>query len=256
MRCGEVPEAYSQAGVREQRSRWKESPSGTTNREPKNGLEFDAAQYDEIDRYCRQRGIIWFASSWDLESQRFLRRYDQPYKKVPSAMLTVLPLVEEIVQERRHTFISTGMSTVEEIDVAVGIFRSHDCPFEVMHCHSTYPMANEDGNLRMIQTLRDRYNGKVGYSGHERGLQISLAAVALGATSIERHITLDVAMYGSDQAASLEPPGLTRIVRDIRITEVAMGDGVKRLGPAETAIKQKLRCPYWYQAMLQQSVQS
>ena len=230
----------------------RDSPFGTTNREQKNGLEFGAEQYDEIDRYCRQRGIAWFASAWDLESQRFLRRYNLRYNKVASAMLTVRPLVEEIASERRYTFVSTGMSTLADIDNVVEIFRSHDCPFELMHSHSTYPMANEDANLRMIETLSQRYACKVGYSGHERGLQISLAAVALGATSIERHITLDVAMYGSDQAASLEPPGLVRLVRDIRVIELAMGDGVKHLGPAESAIKAKLSRPYWYQVIPQE----
>ena len=161
-------------------------------------------------------------------------------------MLTIEPLLHEIAKEQKHTFISTGMSTLEEVDKAVEIFRKHDCPFELMHCCSSYPMKNEDANLSMINTLKMRYGCDVGYSGHETGLSISVAAVAMGATSIERHITLDRAMYGSDQSASIEIVGLKRLVRDIRDVETAMGDGIKSMNEVEISCREKLAKPYWY----------
>jgi len=219
----------------------RESPWGTTVREQKEGLEFGQEEYDQIDEYCREKGIDWFASAWDIDSQYFLRQYNLRYNKIASAMLTHEDLLNLVAEEGKYTFISTGMSTIEEIDRAVDIFRRKECPFELMHCNSSYPMPDEDANLKMIETLRERYNCKVGYSGHEVGLQISLAAVAMGATSIERHITLDRAMYGSDQAASLEPQGLMKLVRDIRIIERGMGDGVKRITAKEDQIRMKLR---------------
>ncbi len=223
----------------------RESPFGTTNREQKNGLEFGKEEYDEIDRYCKIKDIDWYASAWDIKSQKFLRQYALKYNKVASAMLTVEPLLNEIASEGKHTFISTGMSTLEEIDRAVEIFKKHNCPFELMHCNSSYPMDNKDANLSMIKVLKDRYGCAVGYSGHERGLSISLAAVAMGATSIERHITLNRAMYGSDQSASIEIIGLNRLVRDIRDIEDAFGDGVKRMTDVEKKCRVKLANPYW-----------
>jgi N-acetylneuraminate synthase len=162
-------------------------------------------------------------------------------------MLTIEPLLRKVAEEGRYTFISTGMSTIEEIDNAVDIFKEYNCPFELMHCNSSYPMRDDEANLKMISTLRKRYMCNVGYSGHERGLSISLAAVALGATSIERHITIDRTMYGSDQAASLGLPGLRRIVRDIRVVEQAMGDGKKRIYESEITSRKKLSNPYWVQ---------
>ena len=224
----------------------RESPFGTTNREQKNGLEFGKEEYDEIDNYCNELGIEWFASAWDIESQKFLRQYDLKYNKVASAMLTIDSLLEEIASEGKYTFISTGMSNLDEIDNAVNIFKKHNCPFELMHCNSSYPMKDEDANLSMIKVLSDKYNCKVGYSGHERGLCISLGAAAMGATSIERHITLDRAMYGSDQSASIETPALHRLVRDIRVvTEKALGDGIKRMTDVEIKCREKLANPYW-----------
>ncbi|MBN2012333.1 N-acetylneuraminate synthase family protein [candidate division KSB1 bacterium] len=231
--------------TKEQLDTPRESPWGTTNRDQKQGLEFGTEEYSEIDSYCKGKGIEWFASAWDVESQKFLRRFDCKYNKVASAMLTVRPLVEMIAEEKKYTFISTGMSTMQEIDDTIELFKKYNCPFELMHCNSTYPMPDEDANLQMIQTLKERYKCNVGWSGHEVGLQISVAAVALGATSIERHITLDRTMYGSDQAASLEPSGLMRLVRDIRIIEKAMGDGIKVVTKAEENIKQKLRPVNW-----------
>ena len=224
----------------------RESPWGTTNRQQKLGLEFGKEQYDEIDAYCKELGIEWFASAWDLKSQTFLEQYDCKYNKVASPMLTVLPLLEQIAAEGKYTFISTGMSTIDEVETAVQIFTDKGCPFELMHCNSSYPCKNEEINLNVMQTLRDKFNCDVGYSGHEKGLQVSLAAVALGATSIERHITIDRSMYGSDQAASLGLSGLYKMVRDIRVISSALGDGVKRLHDSEVPAREKLSRPYWY----------
>ncbi len=220
---------------------YRESPWGTTQRAQKEGLEFGKTEYDIIDSYCKEKGIDWFASAWDIDSQLFLQQYDLPCNKVASAMLTRMDLLEIIAKERKKTFIATGMSTYDEIDAAVEVFRKNDCPFELMHCNSTYPMKNEDANLLMIPKLREKYGVNVGYSGHETGRIVSLAAVALGATSVERHITLDRTMYGSDQAASLEVDDLQRLVKDIRTIEVALGTGEKVLSEAELATKKKLR---------------
>ena len=236
-----VEEVYTQ----EELNKYRESPWGTTNREQKLGLEFGEKEFDEIDNYCKEKGIEWFASAWDIKSQHFLRKYKLKYNKVASAMLTVKPLLEAIAEEKRYTFISTGMSTMDEISNAIEIFKKANCPFELMHTVSTYPMKDENANLRMIPTLMKNFGCKVGYSGHEVGLQISLAAVAIGATSIERHITLERTMYGSDQAASVEPSGLIRLVRDIRIIEKAMGTGEKTIIDAEKTVKEKLRPINW-----------
>lgn len=220
---------------------YRESPWGTTQRAQKEGLEFGKAEYDEINAYCQEKEIDWFASAWDTESQVFLQQYDLPCNKVASAMLTNFELLELIAKEGKRTFIATGMSTLEEIDAAVDMFKKYDCPYEIMHCNSTYPMKNEDANLLMIPALRERYGVNIGYSGHETGRIVSLAAVALGATSLERHITLDKAMYGSDQAASLEVDDLQRLVKDIRSIENALGTGEKILNEAEMRTRKKLR---------------
>jgi len=219
----------------------RQSPWGTTQREQKEGIELSEESYKEIDRYCREKGIPWFASSWDIKSQLFLRKFNLAYNKVAAAMLTNIPLLETMAGEGKYTYISTGISTFEEIDAAVEVFRKFNCPFELMHCNSTYPMKDEDANLSLIAVLRDRYKVKIGYSGHEVGTLVSIAAVALGATSIERHITLDKTMYGSDQMASIEPWELCQLVRDIRIVEKALGTGEKVLTEAEYAIRKKLR---------------
>ncbi|HOW96261.1 MAG TPA: N-acetylneuraminate synthase family protein [Kiritimatiellia bacterium] len=219
----------------------RESPWGATQRAQKEGLEFGAAQYREIDAYCQEKGIEWFASAWDLESQKFLRPFNLKHNKVASALIVWEDFLKEVAGEGRYTFISTGMSELRHIDRAVEIFRAAGCPFELMHCVSTYPVEDEKTNLRGIQTLRDRYGCKVGYSGHEVGLAVSYAAVALGATSLERHITLDRAMYGSDQAASVEPSGLRMLVGAVRKIEKAIGDGAIGLTPAELPQARKLR---------------
>lgn len=220
---------------------FRESPWGTTQREQKEGLELSYEEYVEIDKYCKEKNIKWFASAWDLDSQLFLQQFNLKYNKVASAMLVNYDLLKTIAKEKRYTFISTGMSTYDEIDKAVEIFREENCPFELMHCNSTYPMENKDANLRMIEELRNRYNCKVGYSGHEKGILVSICAVALGATSIERHITLDRNMYGSDQKASIEPNELKELVKDIREVELILGDGKKLLSDAEQKVKEKLR---------------
>jgi len=217
------------------------SPFGTTNREQKQGLEFGIKEYSIIDEYCKSKNIEWFASAWDIKSFEFLKQFDCKYNKIASAMLGCIPLIEAIAKDNKYTFISTGMSTIKEIDIVVEIFRWYGCPFELMHCTSTYPMNIKDANLNAIQTLRDEFDCDVGYSGHDTGLIISCAAVALGATSIERHITIDRSMYGSDQAASVEPIGLYKLVQYIRTIEQAMGDGVKDIIEAEFLIRNKLR---------------
>lgn len=219
----------------------RESPWGDTQRDQKEGLEFGREEYNKIDRYCNERGIIWFASAWDVESQKFLRSYDLKYNKIASAMIVHNDLLREVASEGKHTFISTGMSSLKDIDRAVQIFRDANCPFELMHCISTYPMMDEDANLRCIEKLRTRYKCNVGYSGHEVGLAVSYAATAFGITSLERHITLDRAMYGSDQASSVEPGGLIQLVGAVRKIEKALGDGRKKINIKEIPIAQKLR---------------
>ena len=233
----DIDEVYTQEFLDSSR----ESPWGTTQREQKAGLEFDADSYKEIDRYCKDKGIEWFASAWDVNSQVFLRQFDCNYNKVASAMIVHDELLKKIAEEGKHTFISTGMTTYDDIQNAIDIFNAANCPFELMHTVSTYPMKDEDANLNMIKTLRDKFKCDVGYSGHEVGLAVSNAAAALGITSLERHITLDRAMYGSDQSASVEPAGLRQLVGAVRKIEKAMGDGIKRVIDAEIPIARKLR---------------
>ena len=219
----------------------RESPWGTTLREQKEGLEFGLAEYKEIDAYCKGKEIEWFASAWDFESQKFLRQFAYKYNKIASAMIVHEDFLKEVASEKKHTFISTGMTEFDQIDRAVEIFRSAKCPFELMHCVSTYPMADEDANLNCIKTLRDRYKCDVGYSGHEVGLAVSYAAAALGITSLERHITLGRAMYGSDQAASVEPMGLIQLIGAVRKIEKAMGNGNVHINQKEVSVSKKLR---------------
>ena len=222
-------------------SSFRESPWGNTQREQKEALEFSESEYYEIDSYCKEKKINWFASSWDTNSQKFLRKFDCKFNKIASAMIVNSSLLELVAQEKKHTFISTGMSTFEQIENAVEIFKKNNCPFELMHTVSTYPMKDEDANLKVIQTLKNRFNCDVGYSGHETGLVVSYAAVAFGITSLERHITLDRAMYGSDQSASIEPNGLNQLVSGVRKIELSIGDGVKRIIKEELPIAKKLR---------------
>ena len=220
---------------------FRESPWGTTQREQKIGLELNKQDYQEINNYCKKKNIEWFASAWDLKSQAFLREFNCKYNKIASAMLVSEELLKMVAEEKKHTFISTGLSTLQDIEKAVNIFRDNNCPFELMHCVSTYPMKDTDANLKTIITLKEKFKCNVGYSGHESGLAVSYAAAALGISSLERHITLNRAMYGSDQAASLAPPGLKKIVPEVKKIQQALGDGVKRIIEDEIPIAKKLR---------------
>ena len=219
----------------------RESPWGTTQRDQKRGLEFGRAEYDEIDKICFVEKIPWSASAWDCESQEFLRTYDLPFNKIASPMLTHKPLLRMVAAEKKKTFISTGMSTYAEIDDAVNVFEEAGCPFVLMHTTSTYPCPDDQCNLAVIPELQIRYNCPVGYSGHEVGLLPSIVAAVKGASAIERHITLDRSMYGSDQAASLEEAGLRRLVRDLRNIPTVMGDGVKVVRDCEMKSLKSLR---------------
>ena len=220
----------------------RESPWGTTTREQKLGLEFGKKEYDIINNYAKEKGIEWYASAWDLDSQLFLRNYNLKYNKIASPILTNFELLNAVAEEKKYTFISTGMSSMDQISNAVEIFRKHSCPFELMHCNSSYPMNPSEANLSCIKSLREKFKCDVGYSGHETmGYLICTTAVTLGATSIERHITIDRSMYGSDQAASLEEKGLDRVVRDIRLIGTVLGDGIKKIWPSEIPVMKKLR---------------
>jgi N-acetylneuraminate synthase len=220
----------------------RESPWGTTQRDQKEGLEFSANDYKVIDSYCKDKQIQWSASAWDIDAQVFLQQFDCTFNKVASPMLGHIPLLKLIASEKKRTFISTGMSTLEEIDEVVKIFKDANCPFELMHCNSTYPMKDEDANLRCIPMFKERYGCEVGYSGHESSLiKVCTSAVALGATSLERHITLDRAMYGSDQAASIESSSLKSFVKAVRAIPDILGSGKKILSESEAKTRDKLR---------------
>jgi len=220
----------------------RESPWGNTQRDQKEGLEFSLNQYREIDSYCKDKKLQWTASAWDLDSQLFLQQFNCSFNKVASPMLGHIPLLKIIASEKKRTFISTGMSTLEEIDEVVKIFKDANCPFELMHCNSTYPMNDRDANLLCIPMLKERYGCSVGYSGHESSLiKVCTSAVALGATSLERHITLDRSMYGSDQAASIETNALRNFVESVRAIPDILGSGKKVLSEAEKKVREKLR---------------
>ncbi len=220
----------------------RESPWGTTQRAQKEGLEFTKDQYKEISDYCAIKKISWSASAWDLKAQEFINSFDCTFNKVASPMLGHIPLLKLIASTKKKAFISTGMSTLEEIDRVVEIFRDANCEFELMHCNSTYPMKEEDANLLCIPMLRERYKVNIGYSGHESSLlKVCAAAVALGATSIERHITLDRAMYGSDQAASIESSSLKGFAEAVRKIPAILGSGTKSITYSEMAARDKLR---------------
>ena len=220
----------------------RESPWGTTTRQQKEGLEFSFDQYKIIDAYCKEIGIMWSASAWDLDAQEFIHAFNVPWNKLASPMLGHFPLIRKIASEGKKCFISTGMSTLAEIDEVVNVFAKANCHYELMHCNSTYPMKDEDANLLCIPMLRARYGCDVGYSGHETSLiKVCVTAVALGATSIERHITLDRAMYGSDQAASIETHHLRDFVEAVRAVPAILGTGVKVITSTEMPARKKLR---------------
>jgi N-acetylneuraminate synthase len=223
----------------EELAKARENPFGPTNGHLKRGLEFGQDQYQNIDRYCKEKGVAWFASCWDEASVDFMEQFDPPAYKIASASLTDDDLLKHHRATKRPMIVSVGMSTIAQVDHAVEVLGTHD--LVLLHTTSAYPAKIADLNLRMIPALRARYGVPVGYSGHEVGLATSYAAVALGAAMVERHITLDRAMWGSDQAASVEPQGLMKLVRDTRSIEAGLGDGVKKVSDDEVPIMKKLR---------------
>jgi len=224
----------------------RSSPWGETQRDQKNGLEFSLEQYEEIDSYCKENSIEWFVSCWDIPSQIEMRRFKTSFNKVASAMATNLDFLKVVAAEKKPTFLSTGMTNLDEIQQAINIFDDAECPITLMHTVSTYPAQEEHLNLNCINTLRAKFKKPVGYSGHEATVLPSVISAVLGATCIERHITLDRAMYGSDQAASLQINGLRNLVESVRKSEVVLGDGLKKIIPEEIEVAKKLR--YWYQS--------
>lgn len=206
-------------------------------------VEFNKSDYDKIDEYCKSKDIHWSASPWDIDSLNFLIEYDIPFIKIPSALLTNLELIKESAKKSKELIISTGMSTMEEVDLAVDAIKNanSNCKYSILHCNSTYPAPIEELNLKCIQTLEKKYNCPVGYSGHEFGLTTTIASICMGATIIERHITLDRTMWGTDQMCSVEPQGLIKLVRGIKELSLAIGDGEKRVTEKEKEIRKKLR---------------
>ena len=224
----------------EQKSIPRETPWGSmTYFEYKKRIEFEQKEFEQIDAYAKKIGIDWFASPWDVPSVDFLEGFNVPCQKIASACLTDSELLTAINKTKTTAILSTGMSSMQEIDKAVSLLN--DVPLAIAQATSTYPAEASELNLRVIQTFAEKYNVPVGYSGHERGLQVTIAAVALGATFIERHITLDRSMWGTDHSASLEPEGLKKLVRDVRIIELALGDGKKKVYDSEIPIRAKLR---------------
>lgn len=220
----------------------RDTPWGTmTYLEYKYKVEFEKAEYDEIDRYCKEKDIVWSASPWDLDSFEFLNQYNLPFIKLPSAMLTNYPLIEACAKSGKKVILSTGMSTEEEIDIAIETIRKHTDNFAILHCNSTYPAPLNELNLSTIPTLKNKYNCEVGYSGHEFRIGTTVASVYLGATIIERHITLDRTMWGTDHLSSVEPQGLIKLVKGIRELEEAFGDGTIQVTESEKIIRNKLR---------------
>jgi len=227
----------------EELSKLRESPWGSTQREQKEGLEFSEKDYEEIDNYCQNKNIEWFASAWDVKSLEFLDKFKLKHNKIASAMITNIPFLKEVAKRKIYTFISTGMSNYSDIDKAVDIFKDQNCEFELMHSISKYPCEEKDLNLNIIKKMKEKYNCKVGYSGHEPSVSPSLVSVCLGATSLERHITLDRTMYGSDQAASLEKVGLKNLIETVRKVPIVIGTKDKQLFEVEVEVAKKLR--YW-----------
>jgi len=221
----------------------RESPWGTTQRDQKEGLEFSLEDYEEIDAFCKELGIYWSASAWDIPSLHFVESFNPPFHKIASALITNVDFLKAVASLGRITLMSTGMATTEDIDRAVEIFRESNTKVILLHTVSTYPTPEEDLNLRAIQSLRERYGLPVGYSGHEASVSPSIVAAALGAVVIERHITLDRTMYGSDQAASLEPNGLRQLVSVVSKVPALLGSGQKNWAPGEKEVAGKLR--YW-----------
>ena len=226
---------------RDMLSSLRKSPWGETQEDQKKGLEFGQKEYEEINNYCKSKNIKWFSSAWDINSLKFLDQFDCEYNKIASAMITSNKFLEEVSKRQKYTFISTGMSDMKIIENAVNIFNKNNCKFELMYCVSVYPCKPELIDLNCIKTLREKFNCDVGYSGHENGIAISLAAVGMGITSLERHITLDRTMYGSDQAASMEPNGFSLLVKSVMKAQKALGTGEKKILNEENDVIKKLR---------------
>jgi N-acetylneuraminate synthase len=226
----------------EQRDILKETPWGVmTYLEYKERMEFGKDEYDSIDVYCREKGIPWTASVWDVESLDFITKYDVPFIKIPSAKLTDSKLIKATLDTGKTIVLSTGMSTLEEIDKAVLLITSRNEDFVLMHCNSTYPTPPMDINLNVIKTLQKRYRCQIGYSGHEYSLEPTVGAVALGANLIERHVTLDHSMWGTDQKSSLEISAMHMLRKRIDELFIAKGDGVKRITEEELKVRKRLR---------------
>jgi N-acetylneuraminate synthase len=221
----------------------RESPWGTTQRDQKKGLELTYENYVEIDLYCKNKKLDWLASAWDLDSQIFLRKFNLKYNKVASAMLTNTNLIKEIAKEKRFTFISTGMSNLRDIENCVNIFKKNKCPYALLHCVSTYPCDEKDLNLKTILTLKKKFKCTIGYSGHENSVSPSVIAHMLGAEIIERHITLDRSMYGTDQSASLQENGIADLVNILTKVPTMIGNGIKKINNEEKKLINKFR--YW-----------
>jgi N-acetylneuraminate synthase len=228
----------------EMRSVMRDTPWGVMSYfDYKKKIEFGEFEYSEIDRYSKELGITWSASAWDIQSLEFLDKFDLEFNKVASALTTNLEFLERVADRGKLTYVSVGMCTYEDIDSAVEIFKAKNCPIVLMHTISNYPADESQLNLRIIETLKERYKIPVGYSGHESSITPSIVAATLGAVAIERHITLDRAMWGTDHAASLEFTGLNNLVGSIRKIEIVLGDGVKRIVPGEADMAKKMR--YW-----------
>ena len=204
-------------------------------------IEFQEEEYNSINNYCREKNILWTASCWDVNSIDFINKYNPPFHKIPSACITNDNLVKKYAESGFPIILSTGMSTIEEIDRAVDIMNESESNYALLHCTSTYPCPINQINLKVIKNMKEKFNVPIGYSGHETGLTPTLASVALGSKIIERHITLDRSMWGSDQSASVEPVGLKRLVSGIRDVEESLGDGIKTVYPEEKKIQEKLR---------------
>ena len=228
---------------KDQLNKYRESPWGKTEREQKMGLEFDQKDYEELDNHCKQKKIEWFASAWDINSIKFLNQFNPDKQKVPSALIVDEEYLELIAKNKKYTYISTGMCEMKHIEKCVDIFKKNSCSFELMHCISAYPFDDNLANINMIPFLREKFNCDVGYSGHEKGgMAISIAAVAIGATSLERHFTLDRTMYGSDQAASITPEGFEGLVKSVRKVEKSLkGNLEKKILDIELPVANKLR---------------
>ena len=235
----EIDLVYSEKLLNE----FRESPWGKTQRAQKEGLEFGQNEYEKINDFCKKIKFRWFASAWEKESLKFLNQFDFEFNKIASAMIVDLDFLEAVSKIKKHTFISTGMSEMKDIENAVNIFKKNKCSFELMHCVSAYPFEDTKANLNLIKILREKFQCKVGYSGHERGgLAISYAAAALGISSLERHFTLDRTMYGSDQAASIEPKTFKELIGGVRKIEKAIkGESVKKILQEEEQVAKKLR---------------